>query len=127
MTPNNLHRFQPLIKFGVDRHFIYITTRAYDNKEQLYLYYNLIEEYLEDITKEWSVDLLIPADPAEVSGIDIPEAAENTPRPSKTNKTKKTKKDEEIQDVERRSIRMESITPEKGGNGEYLEEVEQRL
>jgi len=56
----------------------------------------MTEEYLEDITKEWSVDLLTPANPVQVSNIDIPEAAQNTPGPSKTKKTKKRKKDEEI-------------------------------
>ena len=35
-------------------------------------------------------------------------------------------KDEEIQDVDNRSIRTTSVTPEQGGNGEYLEEVKQR-
>jgi hypothetical protein len=72
------------------------------------------------------VDLLIPADPAEVSDIDSPEAAQNTPGPSKTKKTKQTKKDEDIQDVDNRSVRTTSVTPEQGGNGEDLEEVEQR-
>jgi hypothetical protein len=96
MTPNTLHRFQPLIKFSVDHHFIYLTARVDENKEQLQSYYKLTEEDLEEITKEWSVDLLIPADPAEVSDIDSPEAAQNTPRPSKTKKTNQTKKDEDI-------------------------------
>jgi hypothetical protein len=72
------------------------------------------------------VDLLISADPAEMSDIDNPEAAHDKPRPSKTKKTKKSKNDEEIQDVDNRSIRTASITPEQGGNGEDLEEVEQR-
>jgi hypothetical protein len=35
MTSNNFHRFQPLIKFSEDCHFIYITTRADENKEQI--------------------------------------------------------------------------------------------
>jgi hypothetical protein len=61
-----------------------------------------------------------------MSDIDSPEAAQNTPGPSKTKKTKQTKKDEEIQDVDNRSVRTTSITPEQGGNGEDLEEVEQR-
>jgi hypothetical protein len=34
----------------------------------------LTEEDLEQITKEWSVDLLVAADPAEMSDVDSPEA-----------------------------------------------------
>jgi hypothetical protein len=75
MTPNTLHRFRPLMKFNADRHFIYITARADEHKQQLQSYYKLTEEDLEEITKDWSVDLLIPADPAEISDIDSPETA----------------------------------------------------
>jgi hypothetical protein len=114
------------MKFNMDRHFIYITTCDDENKEQLQSYYKLIEDDLEEITKEWSVDLLILADPVEMSNIDGPEAAQNTPRPIKTNKTKQTKKYEEIQDVDSISVRITSITPKQGGNGEDLEEVKQR-
>jgi hypothetical protein len=74
------------MKFSVDRHFIYITMRANEHKQQLQSYYKLTEEYLEEITKEWSVDLLIPTDPAELSDIDSPEVAHDTPGPSKTKK-----------------------------------------
>jgi hypothetical protein len=34
-----------------------------------------MEEELEEINKEWFVDLLIPVDPVEISDIDSPEAA----------------------------------------------------
>jgi hypothetical protein len=34
----------------------------------------LTEEDLEEITKEWSVDLLVPADPTDMSDVDSPEA-----------------------------------------------------
>jgi hypothetical protein len=63
MTPNTLHRFRPLMKFSADRHFIYIIACADEHKEQLQSYYKLIEEDLEEITKEWSIDLLVSADP----------------------------------------------------------------
>jgi hypothetical protein len=126
MTPNNLHRFQPLINFSAYRHFIYLTSCVNENKEQLQSYYKLTEEDLEEITKEWSANLLIPANLAEVSDIDNLVGVQNTPRPSKTKKTKKTNKDEDIQDVDRISIRTTSVTPEKGSNGEDLEEVKQR-
>jgi hypothetical protein len=64
ITPNTLYRFRPLMKFSADRHFLYITTHADEHKQQLQSYYRLTEEDLEEITKEWSVDLLVPADPA---------------------------------------------------------------
>jgi hypothetical protein len=52
MTLNNLHRFRPLMKFHVDRHFIYIIARADEYKEELQSYYKLIEEDLDEITKD---------------------------------------------------------------------------
>jgi hypothetical protein len=73
MTPNTLQRFRPLMKFSVDRHFIYITSRADEHKEKLQSYYKIPEEDLAEITKEWSADLLIPANPAKISDLDSPE------------------------------------------------------
>jgi uncharacterized protein YsxB (DUF464 family) len=68
ITLNTLHRFRPLMKFNADRHFIYITVHSADeHKKQLQSYYKLMEEDLEEITKDWSADLLIPADPVEIS------------------------------------------------------------
>jgi hypothetical protein len=60
--------------------------QAYEHKDELHSYYKLIEEALEDITKEWFTDLLISANPAEISDIDIPEDThkeQNTPRTKK--------------------------------------------
>jgi hypothetical protein len=79
MTLNSLHLFQPLMNFSVDRHFIYITACTDEHKKQLQSYYKLMEEDLEDITKDWSIDLLIPVDPAEISDIDSPEIVHDTP------------------------------------------------
>jgi hypothetical protein len=92
-------------------------------------YYKLTEEDLEEITKEWSTDLLIAANPVDISYISSPEATQDTPRPSKTKKTKKTKeikKTEEVQDVDSHSVRTASITPDEEGNDEDLEKVEQQ-
>jgi hypothetical protein len=47
MMPNTLDRFRPLIKFHVDRNFIYITVHADESKEDIQSYYNLTEEDLE--------------------------------------------------------------------------------
>ena len=72
MTPNTLHKFYPLMKFNADHHFIYIIACTDEHKQQLQYYYKLIKEDLEEITKDWSVDLLIPADPMEISNLDSP-------------------------------------------------------
>jgi hypothetical protein len=76
---------------------------------------------LEEITKDWSVDLLILAELAEIPDINRPKIAQDTPRPSKTKKT------EEVQDLDSASVKTASISPEKGGYGEELndKEVEQ--
>jgi hypothetical protein len=66
MMSNTLHRFRPLMKFHADRHFIYITARADEHKEDFQSYYKLTEEDLEEITKDWSIELLIPVDPIEM-------------------------------------------------------------
>jgi hypothetical protein len=74
-------------------------------------------------------DLLIVADPADISDISIPKAGQDTPGPSNTKKTKKTKemkKSEEVQDVDSRSVWTASVTPNEEGNDEDLEEVEQQ-
>jgi hypothetical protein len=62
MTLNTLDRFKPLIKFCADRHFIYINAREDESKEELQSYYKLTEEDLEEITKEWPTEFLIPVD-----------------------------------------------------------------
>jgi hypothetical protein len=66
---------------------------------------------LEEITKEWSIDLLILVDPAEIFEIDNPEIVHDTPGPSKT------KEDEEVQDVNSTSMKTTLISPMQGGDG----------
>jgi hypothetical protein len=68
------------MKFTMDHHFIYIIVCIDENKQQLQSYYKLKEEDLEEITKEWSADLLIPTDPMKISDIDSPEVVHDTPR-----------------------------------------------
>jgi hypothetical protein len=89
ITPNTLYRFRPLMKFNMDRHFTYITMHTNEHKQQLQSYYKLTEDDLEEITKEWSVNLLVPVDPVEMSDVDSPETMPDTPRPSKTKKMTK--------------------------------------
>jgi hypothetical protein len=106
------------MKFSADRNFIYITACTDEHKKQLQSYYKLMEEDLEEITKDWSVDLLIPADPTEISDINNPETTQDTPGPSRTKKT------EEVQELDSASVKTASISPEKGGDGEELDEKE---
>jgi hypothetical protein len=60
MMSNTLHRFRPLTKFCTDRHFIYIIVCGDEDKEELQSYYILTEEDMEEITKEWSIEFLVP-------------------------------------------------------------------
>ena len=102
------------MKFNADRHFIYITVRADEHKKQLQSYYKLMEEDLEEITKDWSTDLFIPADPTEISDIDSRETTQDTPIPIRTKKT------EEVQEIDSASEKTASISPDQGGDGEEL-------
>jgi hypothetical protein len=99
------------MKFSADVHFIYITVRANENKQKLKSYYKLTKEDLEEITKEWLVNLLIPADPMEMSDIDSPEAVHDTPGPSKI------KKIEEVHDLDNTSVNTTSISADQGRYG----------
>ena len=103
MTSNTLHQFRPLMKFNADRHFIYITARAEEHKKKLQSYYKLVEEDLEEITKDWSMNLLILAHPVEISDIDNPETTQHTPGPSGAKKT------EEVHRIDSASEKTASI------------------
>jgi hypothetical protein len=105
------HRFWPLMKFSIDRHFIYITVCVDEHKKLLQSYYKLTEENLEEITKEWLAYLLISVDPAEIFDIDSPELVHDTPGPSKT------KEYEEAQDVNNTSTKTTAISPAHKGDG----------
>jgi hypothetical protein len=115
MTSNTIHRFTPWMKFSADRHFIYITSRADKHKQQLQSYYKLTEEDLEEITKEWFPDLLIPANPAEISDIDNPKATQDAPGPNKT------KKSDKVQDLSSALVTTVSMSPDQGGDGEEID------
>jgi hypothetical protein len=102
------------MKFSADHHFTYITACADKHKQQLHSYYKLTEDDMEEITKEWSIDLLVAADPKEMSDVDSPEAMTDTPGPCKT------KKDVEVQYIHSTSMKTTSLTPAKGGDDEEL-------
>jgi hypothetical protein len=66
---------------------------------------------LEEITKEWSVDFLVPADPTEMSDVYSLETVSDTAEPSMIKKT------EEVHDLDSASMKTMSISAEKGGDG----------
>ena len=102
------------MKFGADHHFTYITACANEHKQQLQSYYKLIEDDLEEITKEWSTDLLVATNPTEMFDVDSPEAMPDTPGP------RKTKTNVEVQDIHNTSTKTASLSPAKGGDDEEL-------
>jgi hypothetical protein len=106
------------MKFSVDCHFIYITPCVDENKQQLQSYYKLMEDDLEEITKEWSLNLLVPEELAEMSDVDSPETATNIPGPRKIKKT------EEVHDLDSASVKTTSISTKQGGDGREIDGVE---
>jgi hypothetical protein len=101
MTSNTLHQYKPLANFHADQHFIYITTHRDENKEELHSYYKLIDEDMEEITKEWPAEFLVLVDVAELSDPDIIGSplvirVEHDGQDS----AKKNKKKEEVQNIE---------------------------
>jgi hypothetical protein len=103
------------MKFIADRHFIYITVQIDEHKKQLQSYYSMKKDDLEEITKEWSTDLLIPVDPAEISDINNLEAVQDTLIPSKRKKT------DEVKDLRTPLVKTASMSPEQGGDGEEID------
>ena len=69
-TPRTLHKYKAIENFHVDPHFIYITMHIYENKEELQSYYKLTDEDMEQLTKEWSEEFLVPVTDAELSDTD---------------------------------------------------------
>jgi hypothetical protein len=84
----------------------------------------MMEEDLEAITKQWSMDLLVLADLVEILDINSPKAAQGTLGTNRTKKTKETKKPEEVQDIDSRSVRMTSLTPDEEGAESEQQQVE---
>jgi hypothetical protein len=77
-----------------------------------------MEEDLEEITKDWSADLLILANPAKMSDPNSPKNTckeHDTPRPSRMKKT------EEAQDLSNASGKTASVSPDQGGDDEVEE------
>jgi hypothetical protein len=101
MTLDTLHKYMPLEKFHADRHFIYIIAHRDESKDELQSYYKLTDKYMEDITKEWSADFLVPVEDAELFDPDIIESLLVTQvEHDGQNSAKKKKKKEEVQNIE---------------------------
>jgi hypothetical protein len=121
MMLNTLHWFQPLMNFHVDRHFIYITMHADENKEELHSYYKLTEEELEEITKDWSTELLISADPTEMLDPELIGSPETTHEANDTPGPSRRKKTEEVQKLSSASKEAASVSSGQGGDDEVEE------
>jgi hypothetical protein len=93
------------MKFSADRHFIYIIARGDEHKQQLQSYYKLTKDDLEEITNEWSADLLVAADPKDMSDEESPKSMPDTPGLSRI------KKDDEVEDIPSTSVKTASISP----------------
>jgi hypothetical protein len=109
------------MKFCVDQNFIYITVREDKYKEERQSYYKLTEEDLEEINKDWSSDLLIPANPTEMSDPKL-DSSETTHKEHDTPRTRRRKKTEEVQDLRSASENTASISLGRGGD-EEVEEI----
>jgi hypothetical protein len=71
MTPRTLNQYRPLAKFHVDPHFIYITTRRDERKEELQSYYSLTDKDMEKITNEWPKEFCVLVNDVKLSDPDI--------------------------------------------------------
>jgi hypothetical protein len=122
MMPNTLDRFRPLMKFHADRHFIYITVRADENKEELQSYYKLTEEDLEEITKEWPAEFLIPVAKVELSDPNLIGSPVVTREEYNAPNSSRRKKKEDVQELSNASEETASDSPGGGGGDEVDKE-----
>jgi hypothetical protein len=110
------------VKFHGDRHFIYITTHRDEHKEVLQIYYKLMEEDLEEITKEWPAELLIPVDPTELSDPELIGVSVITREGHDTPGTNRRRKKKEVQQLNSTSEKTASESPGGGGDEEVDKE-----
>jgi hypothetical protein len=121
MTLNTLDRVRTLMNFRADRHFIYITTHVDEIKEELQSYYKLTEEDLEEITKEWPAEFLIPVDQATLSDPNLIRSPVvsckeyDAPKNSRKNK-------EDVQEIHNISEETTSDSPSRGEDNEVDKE-----
>jgi hypothetical protein len=121
MTLNTFHTYRTLAKFHADCHFIYITVCQDISKEELQSYYKLINEYMEEITKEWLTKFLVPVEKTELSNPDIIGSPLVTRMEyDGPSSTKKKNKKEEVKDIDsegKDSASKETAPDSPGGGG----------
>jgi hypothetical protein len=122
MTSNTLHRFRPLAKFHADRHFIYITVHGDEHKEELQSYYKLTEEDMEEITKEWPAEFLVPVEQTELSDPDLIRSPVVTREEYDGPNSSRRKKKEEVQEMNNASKETTPDSPGGGGDDEVDQE-----
>jgi hypothetical protein len=122
MMSNTLHMFRPFVKFYVDRHFIYIIVHGDEHQEELQSCYKITEEEMEEITKEWPTNLLIPADKAELSDPDLIESPMVTREEYDAHRSSRRKKKEEVKELKNASKETASESPGGGGNDKVEKE-----
>jgi hypothetical protein len=125
MTPNTLHTYRLLAKFHTDRNFIYIIAQRDKRKEELQSYYKLTDEDMEEITKEWLVEFLVPMEDTDLSIPNIIESPLVTQNEyDAPSSTKRKKKKEEVQDIdsEEKNSASEETAPDspRGGGGDEV-------
>jgi hypothetical protein len=82
-----------------------------EHKEELQSYYKLTEEYLEEITKDWSAELLISVDPIEMLDLELIDSTETTHEAKDTPGPNRRKKTEEVQNLSNASKEIASVSP----------------
>jgi hypothetical protein len=123
---NTLHTYRPIVKFCADRHFIYITACRDESKEELQSYYKLTEEDMVDITKEWSVEFLVPFEQTEPFDPDLigsPIVTREEYYGPSSARNKKNK--EEVQEINNASEETVPDSPGGGGDDEVDQEEDE--
>jgi hypothetical protein len=92
----------------------FISPHADEHKEELQSYYKLTEEDLEEITKDWSAELLIPTDPTEMSDPELIDSPETTHEAKDHPGPNRRKKTEEVQNLSSTSEGTASVSPGQG-------------
>jgi hypothetical protein len=122
MTPNTLHTIStPHEVLRISTLHLYHYASVDEHKEELQSYYKLIEEDLEEITKDWSAELLIPADPIEMSDPELIGSPETTHEAKDLPGPNRRKKTEEVQNLSNASKGTASVSPGRGGDDEVEE------
>jgi hypothetical protein len=125
MTSNTLHRFRPLAKFCTNSYFIYITAHGDEHKEDIESYYKLIEEDIEEITKEWPTEFLVPVKQTKLYDPDLIKILVVTREEYDAPSSSRKKNKEEVQELSSESKENTPDSPEGGGGDEVDKEEDE--